>query len=286
MYYLLVLISVVMFGGCFKLNDVYRSLRSSSIGSSLESSFIGSLSALAVLFIITGFGFQATPFTLLIALLSAVSGIAFTFCAFKALDTVNLSIYSLFSMLGGMLLPFIQGIVFYGEKITVAKIVCVIFVLLSLSVTLSRDNNKKGKIYYLGVFILNGMSGVLSKIFTSAPYTKTNAEWYSIWCTLFTALISGLLWLMFFRKNSLPNFTLKAFSASAVGGAINRIANFLLVIALMHIDVSVQYPMVTGGVIIVSTLICFFGKNKPSKKEVLSVILAFIGMLSLFLIKS
>lgn len=42
--------------------------------------------------------------------------------------------------------------------------------------------------------------------------------------------------------------------------------------------------MVTGGVMIVSTLICFFGKSKPSRKELLSVVVAFAAMLALFLI--
>jgi drug/metabolite transporter (DMT)-like permease len=37
-------------------------------------------------------------------------------------------------------------------------------------------------------------------------------------------------------------------------------------------------------VMIVSTLICFLGKNKPSKKEILSIIVAFIGLLLLFAI--
>ena len=47
---------------------------------------------------------------------------------------------------------------------------------------------------------------------------------------------------------------------------------------------SVQYPMVTGGTIIVSTAICFFGKSKPSRRELISVALAFLGVLALVLI--
>ena len=285
MYYLIVLISVIIFGGCFALSDVYRKLRSSSIASSMESSFIGSVAGLAVLLAVSGFDFQATPFTLLIALFSALTGIGFMFCSFKALDSANLSLYSLFSMLGGMILPFFQGIIFYGEKITISKIVCVIFVCIALALTVSRDKKKKGTVYYIGVFVLNGMVGVLSKIFTSAPLEKTSAEWFSIWIAVFTAGISGALWLFFFRKKSMSKYTWQAFGVSSLNGAINRIANFLLVIALVHLDASIQYPMVTGGVIIVSTLICFFGKNKPSKKEILSVISAFFGMLALFLIK-
>ena len=286
MYYSLVLISVVIFGINFALNDIYRKLRSSSIASSMESSFMGSIAGLAVLLTVSGFDFQATPFTLLIALIYAVTGIGFTFCSFKALESVNLSIYSLFSMLGGMLLPFFQGIIFYGEKITVAKIICVIFICIALCLTVSWDQNKKSSGFYIGVFILTGLVGVLSKIFTEAPFKKTNAEWFSIWIAIFTTAISGLLWLFVFRKKSMPGYTLRALGVSVVNGAANRIANFLLLMALMHLDASVQSPMVTGGVIIVSTLFCCFSKNKPTKKEIASVIFAFIAMLALFLIKT
>ena len=71
---------------------------------------------------------------------------------------------------------------------------------------------------------------------------------------------------------------------SASNGGMSRIANYLLVIALVHVDASLQYPAVTGGVMIVSTLICFFGNRKPNRKEILSVILAFAGTLALFVI--
>ena len=285
MYYLIVIISVMMFGGCFALNDLYRKLRTSTMASSIENSFVGSVAGLVVLLAISGFDFQATPFTLCIALLSALCGMGFVFCSFKALDSANLSLYSLFSMLGGMALPFFQGILFYDEKVTVAKIVCVVFICIALALVVSRDKSKNGTAYYIGVFVLNGMIGVLSKIFTSAPFEKTSAEWFSIWISVFTATISGILWIVAFRKKSVQGYTWKAFGVGALNGAINRVANFLLVIALLHLEASVQYPMVTGGVIIVSTLICFFGKNKPSKKEVFSVLMAFSGMLALFLIK-
>ena len=285
MYYSLVIISVILFGGGFALNDVYRRLRSSGFASSMESAFVGALAGLVVLLIINGFALQATPFTLCIALLSALCGLAFTFCSLKALDSVNLSLHSLFSMLGGMLLPFFLGIFLYGEKVTLSKIVCVVFVCAALSLAVSRDKANKGTLYCLGIFVFNGMGGVLSKIFTAAPLEKASAESFSIWIAIFTALISGAILLVFFRKSNAPRYTWKAAAVGATNGAINRLANFLLVIALAHIDASVQYPMITGGVIIVSTAVCCLQKNTPTKKELLSVALAFVGMLALFLIK-
>lgn len=282
MYYLIVTISVIMFGGCFMLNDLYRRRRSSSLASSMESSFVGALAGLVVLLAVSGFDFQVTPFTLLMALLAALTDICFMFCSFKALDSANLSLYSLFSMLGGMALPFLQGILFYGEPITVSKTVCVILVCIALGLTVSGDRGKGGAVYYAAVFVLNGMFGVLSKLFTSAPYLKTSAEWFSIWNAIFTAVISGTLWLLFFRRKSMPGYSFKIFGISSLSGAVNRVANFLLVIALVHLDASIQYPMVTGGVIIVSTLACFLNKTKPSKREMLSVLVAFAGMMALF----
>jgi len=284
-YYLLIALSVVMFGGRFALQDVYRKLRGSGLRISLETSFVGSLAGLCVLLAVNGFKIEFTPFTLLIALFAALNSITFAFCSFKALDTIDLSLFSLFSMLGGMLLPFLQGIVFFHEEITVAKIVCLILIAAALALTVSPKEKKKGTVYYIGIFVLNGMSGVLSKIFASAPFEKTSSAGYSIWIAICTAVLSGVLLLLLVKKaDGDVRYNLKAFSIGAVSGGINQFANFLLIVALMHVDASVQYPMVTGGVMIVSTLISLFGSRKPDKKEMLSVALAFFGMLALFFI--
>lgn len=42
--------------------------------------------------------------------------------------------------------------------------------------------------------------------------------------------------------------------------------------------------MVTGGTIIFSTLFAFFGKNKPTRREPISVAVAFLAVLLLFVI--
>ena len=101
-YYVLIIISVVMFGGGFGLQDMYRKKRGSGFKISMESTCIGALAGLVVLLAIDGFAFEFTPFTLFMASLVAINNMAFTFCAFKALDYINLSLFSLFAMLGGM----------------------------------------------------------------------------------------------------------------------------------------------------------------------------------------
>ena len=197
-------------------------------------------------------------------------------------------------MLGGMALPFFQGILFYNEGITIAKCLCVAFICVALAFTIEKGEKKKGTIFYFGIFVLNGMAGVISKIFSASDLPKVSAAGYSIWIAISTMLLSGIAWITLMmldkRKNiqvedkPTSKLLLQSYGIGALYGAINKVANFFLVIALAHVDASVQYPMVTGGTMIVSTLICFFGDKKPSKKEMISVGLAFVGMLLLFLI--
>ncbi len=119
--YILVCLSVIMFGICFNANDKYRENAGSKLGAAILCTFIGSLVGAVMLFAANSFKLEFSPISLLIAFGAAITGIAYTFCALKALATVNLSLYSLFSMLGGMVLPFIVGIAFFGEDLTVAK---------------------------------------------------------------------------------------------------------------------------------------------------------------------
>ena len=285
-YYALILVSVVMFGGCFALNDAFRQRCGGTLRVSLYYTFFSTLAGLFVLLAVNSFRFEFTPFTLLMAALASANGIGFSFCSFKALSKINLSLYSLFSMLGGMLLPFVFGILCYGEGMTVAKGVCIVVLTAALAVTVEKSDKKKnsGWIYYIGIFTLNGMSGVLTQIFTKAPYAKTSAAGYSILSATVTVLLTGCISLFFAIRQGRLRISKSAYLIGAASGITSRVANYFLVIALAFVHGSVQYPMVTGGTIIVSTAICFFGKSKPSRRELISVALAFLGVLALVLI--
>jgi drug/metabolite transporter (DMT)-like permease len=275
-----------MFGGSFALKDEYRKLRGSEVKTSFQYALTGGIGGLIFLCIINGISLKFTPFTLIMAAFSAINGFLFSLCSFKALGKTNLSVYSLFSMLGGMVLPFLQGILFYGEPLTVAKSVCFALIVLSLSFTIQKGNKSGGFIYYAGVFVFNGMSGVITKIFTSAPYPKASATDFSMWATIVSLVISLIVLLTVFRKKSAEEKpqTFISETICVSSGTINKIGNLLLVIALAHVDASVQYPMVTGGVMIMSTIISLLGKNKPTIKQIVSVGIAFVGLLALFLI--
>lgn len=281
MYYGIVSIAVLMFSVQFFFTDRYEKEMGSGAAATFFYSLLSAIAGGICLFCVTGTSIGVTPFTLIMATATATNNILFSYFSLKALGKINLSLYSVFSMLGGMMLPFVAGIVFYNEGITVGKIICIVLVMAALAFTIDRDGQKGGTLYYIGIFVLNGMSGVLAKIFDSAPYKTTDAASYSLWTAVIMAVMSGVILLPMLKSLKKPKVSSVFYSFG--GGAINQIANFLLIVALAVLPASVQYPFITGGVMIASTVIAALTGQKPSKREIASVSLSFIGLLVLVL---
>ena len=210
-YYGVLLAAVTMFSFQFLFNKIFEK----EYGNGLRAMFVfsagSSLVGFLILFAINGFRFEFTWFSCLMAFFAALDSIGYTYFSLKSLGRINLSLYSMFSMLGGMILPSVIGILFYNEPLTPGKSICYVLILMSLIISSEKGAKKSGYIYYMGVFMLNGMSGVLSTIFQNAPYEKTSAAGYSMLIAL-TALIICVLFLPFV-KGSGAKLTKKLLSA-------------------------------------------------------------------------
>ena len=280
MYYGAIVISVLLFGVNFALNQQYQKRMGSGVFPAVFLSLLSSVAGVVALFPLNGFRFEFTPFALYMALAVTANGLILTFCSLKTLGKVNLSLYSLFMMLGGMALPSVVGVLFFGEGMSWAKGICYLSILAALVVTVEKSDKKGGFLYFAGVFVLNGMSGVLSKIYQSADYEKVSESGYALLGAVTMLVVSGILSLITFRSYR-STFRASAIPFGLGSGGLNQVANLLLLIALSHVPASVQYPMITGGVMIVSTVIAAFSKNKPTKKQWIAVGLSFVGIVLL-----
>ncbi len=287
MYYAILSVAVIMFGVQFFCNDRYQHLCGNLLPATMRfiagSSFVGAV----ILFAVNGFKLTATPFTLILSLFTALNAMIMAYCSAKALGKTNLSMYSLFAMLGGMALPFAAGLIFFGEEMTVGKGICLVTVFIAMLLTLEKGEKGKkseksgGGIYCLGIFVFNGMSGVLSKIYESSTFAKTPASDYSVWSALITVILAIVILLVMNELTGKKKIPTPAFGWMAGYGALNKVANFMLLLSLAHIDASVQYPMVTGGVMIVSTLLSYFTPKKPGKREYAALVLSLAGIMML-----
>ena len=285
--YLLLTLSVTMFGVQFYMNDRYQREAGTGPSSVFTFNLISASVGVICLCVINGVDFSVTLFSFFIAMLAALNSVACNICTLKSLEKVNLSLYSLFSMLGGMLLPFVAGMIFYNEPMTVAKGVCIVIICAALLMTVDfKKKSTGGEVFYIGVFFFNGMSGVFSKIHTDAinkgEIATVSSATYSLWISIVSVAVSLIALLCLGKKVKKPSGRALLFGAG--GGALNRVANFILLIALSALPATVQYPFVTGGVIIVSTAISALTKQKPSARELCAVALSFIGILLLVII--
>lgn len=288
MYYGMIVIAVVMFGVQNLVQQKYQEINGSDLLAIMQKTFVGTIPGMLILLCFNGFRLECTTFTLIMAFVAAVNGVACGLFSLKALGVANLSLFSLFLMLGGMALPFCAGILFYDEPLTLGKGICLLTVVGAMLITrigVSKEpgtTGKKAGLYYAGIFISNGMSGVLSKIFQAAPYEKTDSASYLVICAGFTILIA-FVFLLFIRPKG-TKMSLVSIGLASGSTILNRIANYLLLLALLHLPASVQYPMVTGGVMIVSTLISYFTPKKPGWREISAVALSFAGIMALVLL--
>ncbi len=281
-YYGLLTLSVVLFGVAFLFNDRYSRQDRGGFGDAVLFLLIANVAGVLILLAMNGFRLSLTPFTLLMAGITAVDFALYTVCSVRALTRIDLSLFSVFAMLGGMVLPLLVGLFFYHEPMTWGVGVCVALVTAALLLTAKPGSGRGGFWYYAGVFVFNGMSGVLTTFFTGAPYQKAGAADFTIWIALFIILFATVA--LPFVRRGIKRPRVSTILWSAGYGIAGRIGNYGLVLALAVLPASVQYPFVTGGTMAVCTLLSYAVGQRPSPRELCAVFLSVLGVVLLVLL--
>ncbi len=281
--YSLVSTAVVMFCIQIYLNSFYEKQGNNNTRAVFKFTLGSFITGFIILSVINKFKYDFTWFSAAVAFCAAVNMILYLFCSLKSFSTSNLSLYSVFCSLGGMVIPFAVGIFFYGEKVTTGKIICFILVVAALVMTVEKDKKTRGTLYYIGVFIFNGMSGVLSTLHSKSGFHKSSDSGYSILIALFVIVLCVIL--LIFNKDANIKLNLKSYGCIAGYGIMSNVGSYFLLLGLSRgLPASAQYPFVTGGIMIVSTIICYFTPDKPKKKEIAAVALSLAGILALCII--
>lgn len=284
MYYALIFAATVLFGLQFFFNKLYQKGEGDGISSAMIFAFLNALVCAAEMFCLNRFVFSFSFFSMGVALLCGLNNILYAYSSVKALGKADLATFSLFAMLGGMILPFIGGIIFWNEKITALKIICCLLIIFALWLGTDRGSGRKGAAkYYIMIFIFNGMSGILSKLHQSGDRHVTE-QGYMLLSSICAMAISGavLIYLKVIKKQKIAlNKPGRSIPSVAVYSVISGVGNLFLLIALSHVDASVQYPFVTGGTIVVSAIISAIIGEKPGVRKLIAIAVAFTATLIL-----
>ena len=247
----------------------------------------------AVLYlIIGGFNVSVSPVSLILAAVYAVIMIPYYLISVKVLSLGSLAVYSMFMMLGGMLIPFLYGVLFLDEDISHAKLVgCVLLTLFIVlqaigqrtaeEATEESNRGKQGLLLLLCIciFAVNGMTGVIATVHQNQAQAVDEISFTVLSCslTLAISLIAlGILLATRKREKRLKDAAtalkpLPALLSLLIGGAMYT-GNFLILLAANKVPASVQFPLISGGTIALSALICTTAfKEKLSVTEWVAV---------------
>ena len=289
MDYLLLFLAVLCFTGQFAFTKLFEGTVKQNRLTALIMLMVTNTIGFVLFFCLSGFQIRFTPVAALLALAMGVIMIPYYTLGIRVLSLGSLAVYSMFMMLGGMLVPFFYGVVFLYEPLTWGKGLGT--VLLSLCIILqtmtpggTKQEKTPHKRLFLGlcmvIFLINGMTGVIAKAhqISAAPIPETD----------FTALSCGITCLL-----SLGMLTLEKGSKREVIGAVLRKKTLFIMVGLgvaayggsfLHlaaaetVPASVQFPMVSGGVIVLSALVsAFLFGEKVSRREWLCVGGAFLS---------
>lgn len=273
--YILLVLATLLFASQFLLNQQFQKTKGADFNSALTFNCLTAFIMLLIMLAINKFKLEFSSFSTLMALWGAINSILYTTCSLKAFSSANLSVYSIFAMLGGMLLPFFFGIFFAGEPLTAAKILCCVLILVSLALTFQKGkSSKKAIFYYFAVFLLNGMNGVIAKIHQSSPVSVDSQSFLAMQ-NLISFIICSLIYII--KNKKYISVTKKELSFSIGFALACGIGNLFTLIALTELPASVQYPIITGGVMVFSTVISIIRCERPRKKEIISALIAFVS---------
>ena len=271
--YLILILAAFLFAVQFLFNQQYRRLKGEGLDATMTFSLYTSAISFVILFALGRFQLHITWFSLLIAVLYAAVCLLSSYAGLKAFGTANLSVYSIFMMLGGMLLPFAYGILFANEALSFAKALSILLICAAVGCSFEKGaEGKNAYRFYAAIFILNGLVGVLSKIHLSIPALAVDS--YSFMATIQLALLAMCLLYCLMTRQSIPKPSGKLYLCLSGYAVCNGIGNLFCQIALTSLPASVQYPIITGGVMVFSTLISLARRESIGGKTYLAAALA------------
>lgn len=296
--YIIILLAVFCFAGQFAFTKMYESSVKQTTATSLVMLVVTSVIGTVLYLFIGGFRVEFSAISVFWAVLFALVMIPYYMIGIKVLSLGSLAVYGMFMMLGGMLVPFFYGVWFLRESVSVAQIFGTVlltgFIILQAisqsdsKETSSEKKSAKTKIIFfvlcLIIFFLNGLTGVIAKAHQISEGAVDEVSFTVISCAL-TAIFSLILLAFEFLRDRkeksrqvMTTLKIKPLWIMTLIGAATYTGNFLHLLAANDVPASVQFPLVSGGVIVLSALVSFFAfKEKMSAKEWISIGGAFLS---------
>lgn len=176
LFYLALVFSALIFSSQFLITRQYQRRNGTGFMSSVRLSLFA-YATIALFFLVKGsiafgrlnVGFSF--FTLGMTLGVAVVSLSCAYMGIKVLSVGDMSVYSVFMMLGSMVLPSLAGILFFGESFGWLKAIALFLMIAAVIISIGgkKKISAKAIAYYVGIFVMNGLIGVFFTVHQNNP---------------------------------------------------------------------------------------------------------------------
>lgn len=176
LFYLALVLSALIFSSQFLITRQYQRRNGTGFMSSVRLSLFA-YATIALFFLVKGsiafgrlnVGFSFFTFGMTLGV--AVVSLSCAYMGIKVLSVGDMSVYSVFMMLGSMVLPSLAGILFFGESFGWLKAVALLLMIVAVIISIGgkKKISAKAIAYYIGIFVMNGLIGVFFTVHQNNP---------------------------------------------------------------------------------------------------------------------
>lgn len=302
MEYFILVLAAVCIAAQFNVNKVYQQKFVSGIADMLFFPFVCGIVNL-IFFTLLGLCLygrlpEFSVFSFLMSIvLALISTLSFA-VGLLIMKYGKISAYSVFMMLGGMILPYFYGVIMLDEAVSAARIIGLIILVCALPCSVLNPDKKSDrsnrannmKFYYMlcvFIFIINGCTSIISKVH-SINTSAIPAVNFIVYVNLWQMIINGAAYFIFSRKqtkstvqentqnkSSGKNYMVLTITAYAI---VSGVGFLFQLISAETVPAVALYPFITGGSIILSTIGArIFFKEKISMLMLVGIIMSFAG---------
>ena len=282
--YLMLIFSTIVMASDFCLDKQYQNISGTSMRVGLNYNIIWGLIEAAVFFALNGFKLAITPFSLITAAVFALCVMSYKIIGLTILKSGGVSLYTMFLMTGGMMVPYVYGLIALNESFSPIQFAGLIIVILAVVLAYYSAVKFSNKLLFLCilVFFVNGVTSVATKVHqieTVMPVVSSVE--LLILTSLLRSVFAAIAYPFAAKSDSASSpLTTKSVVIIAASAVICCISNMINFTYAKTVPATVLYPIITGGTILFSLIankVIF--KEAITKKMVAAVVLCIIGLL-------
>ena len=292
--YIMLVIAAALLSANFVFSKLYQNRKGASLKAGLMfNALIGGFSAV-FFFVLNGCKLHFSAYSLVMTSMVSVLGICYYILGFRILKLGTMTLYTLFLMIGGMVIPYVWGVLFLEEEFSVLRTLGILLLILAVALPNLSKQKLSAKLITLCllVFCLNGLVSIVSKTHQIAQnHVCVNEKEFIILGGIVKCILAGVLYLYIRKRKEQKGgdeakepvksggnavILLVSFGAAAVSG----VSYVLQLQGAAELPATVLYPFITGGSVIftaVADRVVF--RAKLTKKMVASIFLCFAGTL-------